>query len=613
MRLPVAILAACVALSACTTPIGNSPRKQELNEELQKWMAEQNSPRDSRVRITDFPTPGKRVELKEHQWLRDKKITLQFARDGGPVTANAIAQSLRAKGINIMSSLPLEGYTYTGYDVVGVDGETALRMLFGPMGLDYDVNDDGQYVAILPNRARTFYLKLGERTTTYKSGTLAGNVGSPGSTTSSSSSGGLNGGLGTPGSGGSGGGTTTSGGVSTGLDTGVGKVDIEGDFWKNLKTELDSMLQQCVPAAASIPVVTTSAELPPLPAEISGVPTAPRPMSMPVNIAPATGATPTNTAVCTKQSVGTVSTNPSTGAVTVQAPHWVIEPIAKYLDGVKKDNNVTLTYEGILISVRSTKSHSEGIDLQAFASFASGKLGLVVSNNALGGVTVSGGANVAPTVTTGGTALANTLFGVQKFGNNPAQAFLAYLEANGEYSIKLRPRVSVTNGVPGEWAQYDNLYYTQYAQNSSSSLSGGSAVGTTNQLVTFKVGSTLRIVPYYDAQSGETRSPITFSQSVKTGSFTNIQIVTSANGTTQQIPSEVPIIRDSNYSGEVLMKDGDMIILGGQVSESSSASGSGIPGYNASGNWLSGLMGNKTASDETSTYYLALTLKVVKP
>lgn len=611
MRFPVAILAACVALSACTTPIGNSPRKQELNKEIQQWMAEQNAPRDSRVRITDFPTPGKRVELREHQWLRDKKITLQFSRDGSPVTANAIAQSLRAKGINIMSSLPLDGYTYTGYDVTGVDGETALRMLFGPMGLDYDVNDEGQYVAILPNRARTFYLKLGERTTTYKSGTLAGNVGSSGSTTSTSS--GLGGGFGSPASGGSGGSTTTSGGVNTGLDTGTGKVDISGDFWKNLKSELDSMLQQCVPAATSLPVVTTSAELPPLPAEISGAPTAPRPFTMPVNIAQAPGAAPSNTAVCTKQSVGTVSTNPSTGAVTVQAPHWVIEPIAKYLDGVKRDNNVTLNYEGVLISVRSTKSHSEGVDLAGFASFASGKLGLVVSNNALGGVTISGGGNVPPTVSTGGTGVANTLVGLRKFGSNPAQAFLAYLEANGEYSIKQRPRVSVTNGVPGEFAQYDNLYYTQYSQNSTSSLSGGSAVGTTNQLVTFKVGSTLRIVPYYDAQTGEVRSPITFSQSVRTGSFSNIQIVTGANGTNQQVPSEVPIIRDSNYSGEVLMKDGDMIILGGQVSESNSASGSGIPGYNSQGNWLSGLMGNKTASDETSTYYLALTLKVVKP
>ena len=54
MRFPVAILAACVALSACTTPIGNSPRKQELNKEIQQWMAEQNAPRDSRVRITDL-------------------------------------------------------------------------------------------------------------------------------------------------------------------------------------------------------------------------------------------------------------------------------------------------------------------------------------------------------------------------------------------------------------------------------------------------------------------------------------------------------------------------------------------------------------------------------
>jgi hypothetical protein len=60
------------------------------------------------------------------------------------------------------------------------------------------------------------------------------------------------------------------------------------------------------------------------------------------------------------------------------------------------------------------------------------------------------------------------------------------------------------------------------------------------------------------------------------------------------------------------MRDGEMIILGGQVSEKSDASGSGLPGYNANGNWLSGLMGQKRLKESRSTYYLALTLKINK-
>ena len=128
----------------------------------------------------------------------------------------------------------------------------------------------------------------------------------------------------------------------------------------------------------------------------------------------------------------------------------------------------------------------------------------------------------------------------------------------------------------------------------------------------FKTGALLRIVPTYDAEEQTVRSPITFTQSIQTGVFQSVQFITGSDGKTEQIPSPIPKIRDSNFSGEVLMRDGDMIILGGQVSESNESSGSGIPGYNAEGNFLSGIMGKKSHKDAVSTYYLALTLRINK-
>ena len=232
---------------------------------------------------------------------------------------------------------------------------------------------------------------------------------------------------------------------------------------------------------------------------------------------------------------------------------------------------------------------------------------MTITNNALGGVTVSGGQAVPGT-----EAVAGTMLGVQKLAGNPAQAFLAYLEANSEFSIMQRPLVAVTNGVPGEFGQYDTLFYNQISQQASASSGDGAVVGTTNELVPFKVGNLLRIVPYYDAETGYVRSPITFSQSVQTGTYESIQFITGADGSIQNIPSEIPLIRDSNYSGEVMMRDGDMMIIGGQISEQGDSSGSGIPGFNARNNPLSALMGQKRHSDSRSTYYLALTLKVRK-
>src|SRR5690606_10346366 len=93
--------------------------------------------------------------------------------------------------------------------------------------------------------------------------------------------------------------------------------------------------------------------------------------------------------LCSEQTLGNFSVNPSTGAVTVQAPHWVMDDIDKYLTNVKSDHGVTMVFEGMLILVNSSREKSEGLDLQAFASFANGELGMVVNNNALGGVTVS--------------------------------------------------------------------------------------------------------------------------------------------------------------------------------------------------------------------------------
>lgn len=593
--------AVTITLSACTTGIGEfSDTTTKHSKELDEWKKRMAEPRDERIKITDMPVAGQRVALQKHRWLKDKRISLAVSKTGDGVTAQSLAMMLKENGIEVMSSLPLDGYRYNGFGVRNVDGETALRMLFAPMGLDYDINDENQYVVITPNRAKTFYLKFGERKSKYESGSISGNVG----TSSSSSSGGSS----SSGSSGGSGESLIMNGVETGLETGEGKINIESDFWGNMEKELNALLTQCIPTASAVSV----SSLPPLPLEMggAGIMGGMMPPAMPqMAQAPSMAGAATSTSLCADQKIGNFALNPTTGAITVQAPHWVLDSVSKYLDNVKVDNSVTLVYEGMLISVTTSREKSEGIDLQAFASFANGELGMAITNNALGGVTVS----PAGDITVGGNAVADTILGVQKLKGNPAQAFLAYLEANSEFSIKQKPRVAVTNGMPGEFGQYDTLYYTQISQNTTGGDSGssGGIVATQNQLVPFKIGSLIRIVPYYDGETGYVRSPITFTQSVQTGTYETTQYIT-AGDTTTPVPSVIPLIRDSNYSGEVLMKDGDMLIIGGQVSETNESTGSGLPGYNANGNWLSGLMGQKRHKDQVSTYYLALTLRVNK-
>jgi len=600
-------LGVAIGTAGCTTPHGQfSERTEEHRREIDRWQEQMVQPRESRVRITDMPAIGERIELEKHRWLRDKRISLNVSKGAANITGHTIAQMLKDEGIQVMSSLPLDGYKYNGFGVSNVDGMTALRLLFGPMGLDFSVNDEGQYVAIVPNRSRTFYVRLGERTTTYESGSMSGNIGSGGGSSGGGDSAGAE----------SGG---TSAGVSTGLSTGSGTITVEGDFWGNIRQEIDERLTQCVPVARAPSPVLSNLNIPSLQQIMPqgdmgmmggmgmgmgmGNPMAgglPQPAAMP------TEGAPQGMSGCVEQRIGSFSVNSSTGAIQVQAPHWLMSEVADYLDTVHSDNNVTLIYEGMLIAVTTSREKSEGIDLQGFATFANGQLGMAVTNNALGGVTVSPTGAVAP----GAAAVGETFLGVQKLTGNPAQAFLAYLERNADYSISQRPRVAVTNGVPGEFAQYDTLYYNKVDQETSGGTDGSATVGTRNELVPFKIGNLLRIIPYYDSRTGMVRSPITFSQSVQTGEYESVQYLTGSGGNVESVVSRIPLIRDSNYSGEVLMRDGDMIILGGQITESSNSSGSGLPGYNRRNNPLSGLMGQKRHTDEVSTYYLALTLRV---
>jgi len=101
-------------------------------------------------------------------WLRDIRVTLEIK---DPIPANELIRMLKKQGINITTATALDEHTYSGFGVKDVDGETALNVLFGAMGLDYSVNSEGKFVTITPLASKTFYLNLGNRQTYFGGGT----------------------------------------------------------------------------------------------------------------------------------------------------------------------------------------------------------------------------------------------------------------------------------------------------------------------------------------------------------------------------------------------------------------------------------------------------------
>ena len=310
------------------------------------------------------------------------------------------------------------------------------------------------------------------------------------------------------------------------------------------------------------------------------------------------------------QQIGSVTLNPETGAVTVQAPHWMLADIDTYIDKVQKLYGAEITFTGELVVVTADEANSRGLDIQAFALFARNNYGAVFANLASGAVTVSfpdQGSNI-PQVTTPVGRVAGPTLGVLSRRDGLA-VFNNYLSSLGTVKVVQRPVISTTSGVPGEFSKSLTRYYNVVSQTTAASSATGPVMGTQNQLVPVLLGTTLKINPRYDVNEDRVRAQITLEQTVQSGTQNEPQYLTSGS-TTQQVMTAIPLVTRLYYSGEALLRDGDIVIVGGQTDDSAETRDNGIPGLKDGP--LSGLFGTRSDSRKTDTYYFALRVNVRK-
>ena len=84
------------------------------------------------------------------------------------------------------------------------------------------------------------------------------------------------------------------------------------------------------------------------------------------------------------------------------------------------------------------------------------------------------------------------------------------------------------------------------------------------------------------------------------------QTINAGNGTTS-VPTLIPLSTEMSYSGEALLRDGDLIVIGGLSKQNRSLTEDGLPGR---AHPLSGIAGKKAASRDQQTYYFALRVHV---
>jgi type II secretory pathway component GspD/PulD (secretin) len=198
----------------------------------------------------------------------------------------------------------------------------------------------------------------------------------------------------------------------------------------------------------------------------------------------------------------------------------------------------------------------------------------------------------------GGTGL----FGITA-NDNTLQMFHSFLEENSNVAVLQEPSLTTTSGVPAKFQKFETRYYNTVSEEASGT--DVSAVGVSNKLVPVKFGSLLSINPRYDVEKDLVRAQISFEQSLNSGEQLVIQTVSS-----KDVPTTIPIVSEATYSGEALLKDGDMIIIGGQKETISNFTDSGMIGVKDT--FLSPLVGKKKYVNREITYYFALQMHIEK-
>ncbi|CAD7740072.1 hypothetical protein LMG31884_46210 (plasmid) [Xanthomonas hydrangeae] len=579
-HLPI-VAATAVLLSGCLS--------QAVRNEVDKQES------DVAVAISAPPVTAKRAEIQssDRLYIPVRRVKAADARSSWltghplavdldtPVPLTTVMRVFSDRGVNIVSDLPLDGYTWSGR-INTADLETALRMVLGGVGLDYEIDDERKLVTIRPVRSRTWTLNLGNRNTTYSSGgSNAVALSESDTDVTGSASGGAGGGMNS---------ISRNGGGQNSEEGQLGaRINSKDNFWESLKTELDSRLQVRFPSQSSRGAWGPTAA--------AGAPGA----------APAAPTGTSNSSGSERTWIGTYSLNPETGSVTVSAPNWILTDVDKYMVQVQAMYNAEITFQGELIMVSRTRNDSEGLDVSAFASFAKGKYGAVIQNNALGGVTLSfpGGANNLANVSATAQTVGGALIGITS-PTDSLQLFNAWLSEVGRVSVIQRPIVTTTSGVPGEFSKKSPVYFNLVSQETATGGVSGAVSATRNTLQSKSFGTQLTINPRYDFNTGLIRAQIALNHVLPNGSQVINQTISSGDSF-QTVSTTIPLDSKLAYSGEALLRDGDLVVIGGQTEESRSLNENGLPGKRGA---ISGLLGTKNVSKEYGTYYFALRVKI---
>ncbi len=260
------------------------------------------------------------------------------------------------------------------------------------------------------------------------------------------------------------------------------------------------------------------------------------------------------------------TSNKSAGIISVYASKAQHEQIAKYLDDVYKTSSAQVLIEAKVIEVTLSKEFDTGID---WSWVDSGKSFTNAGNFGISGSTASFSATV-PKV---------KLFGL---GGN-LSANIKVLEQFGKTKSVSSPRISAINNQKAtlDFSQ-KFVYFTISATAAQNVSSGTTTTGTSsviNSTVTatkneVDVGTKLEITPSINIATNEVTLEVKPKISVHSSDVNDPSVNPS---TGESLGNTVPVINTREISTTAKIQSGNILVIGGLITEDSTENGKGLP------------------------------------
>ena len=285
----------------------------------------------------------------------------------------------------------------------------------------------------------------------------------------------------------------------------------------------------------------------------------------------------------------TVKLNPMSGVIVVRAMPEELRSVVAYLKASQVSIERQVILEAKIVDVQLNDSSQSGVNWAAFGSLK----GVSNSNGAFG--VVSPGASLMPNATGGvGQAISNSLlsatpssilsgasgaagamFGLA-FQTNNFGALLNFLESQGDVHVLSSPRIATLNNQKAVLkVGTDEYFATGFtaipAQYSSGLLTAPETV-TPNYSLFFS-GIALDVTPRID-ENGEVILHI--HPSVSSVGTVDKQALIGGAGTTGSVPLASSTISETDSI--VRAHDGQIVVIGGLMTQQSTLDQSGLPG-----------------------------------